>query len=311
MARLPLFPKQPRGEDDHDRGLAHDIETLRHLDRRRALGLVGLGGSALALGSCGGGSSGGTGIAPTPSPAPSPTPAPPPQPSPTPAPPPGPRPTVCTAYASETSGPFPADGTNTSSGPTSNVLPDMRFQRSDIRSSVIGSPATIASGVDLRLTLRLANVNDSCAPLSGYAVYVWHCNAMGQYSLYDLPQESYLRGVQVSDANGEVRFTTIVPGCYTGRYPHLHIEVFSSLANATSGRFAVLVSQLVIPPAVCQAVYARSGYGQSQTRFNATSIAGDSVFGDNTAAQIAAMTPATSGSVAAGYDATAVVGLAT
>jgi hypothetical protein len=159
--------------------------------------------------------------------------------------------------------------------------------------------------------LKLANVNNSCAPLTDYAVYIWHCDALGQYSLYDVPIEDYLRGVQVSDANGEVRFTTIVPGCYAGRYPHIHLEVFSSLANATNGRFAVLVSQMVIPSEVCQTVYSGSVYGQSLTRFNATSIAGDSVFGDNTPAQIAAMTPSFSGSAATGYDAMAVVGIAT
>lgn len=302
MSEATRYPALLPGDHDHDRGLAHDLEALRRLDRRRALGLMGLGGSALALSGCGGGSSPGGSFGGTPTPSPTATATPTPTPTATTG--------ACTAYAAETNGPFPADGTNTSSGPTSNVLPDTRFQRSELRQAAIPIGQT-AAGVDLRLTLTLANVNGACAPLAGHAVYIWHCNALGQYSLYDLPNETYLRGVQVSDANGRVSFTSVVPGCYAGRYPHIHFEVFSSLANATSGRFALLVSQIALPAAMCTTVYGDARYGQSLNRFNATSIAGDNVFGDNSAAQQAAMTLTASGSIAAGYDGTATIGLAT
>jgi protocatechuate 3,4-dioxygenase beta subunit len=116
--------------------------------------------------------------------------------------------------------------------------------------------------------LNVVDVNTACTPLIGYAVYLWHCDPLGQYSLYDQPNESWLRGVQVTDANSQVTFTTVFPGCYAGRFPHIHFEIFSSPANATSGRYARLVSQLAMPVEACNAVYADTTiYGASRTRF--------------------------------------------
>lgn len=216
----------------------------------------------------------------------------------------------CTADPQETAGPYPADGTNSASGSTSDVLTASGIVRSDIRSSFISS-TTVAQGVPVTLTLTLVNTNASCAALSGYAVYLWHCDRSGNYSLYTAPTESYLRGVQVTDAAGQVTFVTIFPGCYSGRYPHIHFEVFASQAAATTGRNAVLTSQLALPSAVCSEVYPNaSGYSQSVTNFAAVSIASDNVFGDNSAAQIAAMTPTMSGSVSTGYSASATIGIA-
>lgn len=287
--------------DEHDHGLAYDLETVRILSRRRALGLMGLAGGTVALAACGGEdlvvSSSTSTATPTPTPTSTSTS--------------GSGSSSCVAYAQETNGPYPADGTNTSRGSTSNVLSITSFQRQDIRSSLIGS-STVAAGVEMQVTLTLVDVNASCAPLAGYAVYMWHCDATGQYSLYDLPAESYLRGIQVTDANGQVTFTTIVPGCYAGRYPHIHFEAFSSLANATRGNYAVLISQLAIPAAVCNAVYADTAtYGSSASRFPSTSINGDNVFGDNSSAQKDAMMLAASGSAATQYSASATVGIAT
>ncbi|WP_432729278.1 intradiol ring-cleavage dioxygenase [Variovorax sp. W6] len=216
----------------------------------------------------------------------------------------------CTALPGETAGPYPADGTNTSSGSTSDILTASGIVRSDIRSSFIGT-TTQAAGVQVALTLTLANTSSSCAPLSGYAIYLWHCDRDGNYSLYSAPTESYLRGVQVTDSNGQVTFTTIFPGCYSGRWPHIHFEVFQSLSTATTGKNAILTSQLAMPSAVCSAVYPyATGYTKSVANFAAISLSTDNVFGDNTAAQIAAMTPAMSGSVSAGYTATATIGIA-
>jgi len=216
----------------------------------------------------------------------------------------------CTALPGETAGPYPADGTNTSSGSTSDILTASGIVRSDIRSSFISS-TTQAQGVLTTLTLTLVNTNSSCAPLSGYAIYLWHCDRDGNYSLYTAAAESYLRGVQVTDANGQVTFTTIFPGCYSGRWPHMHFEVFASQAAATTGRNAVLTSQLALPSAACSAVYPyATGYTSSVNNFANVSLTTDNVFSDNTAAQIAAMTPAMSGSVAAGYTATATIGIA-
>ena len=216
----------------------------------------------------------------------------------------------CLALPAETAGPYPADGTNSASGSTSDVLTASGIVRSDIRGSFISS-STVAQGVAVTLTLTLENTNASCAALAGYAIYLWHCDRSGNYSLYTAAAESYLRGVQVTDSAGQVSFTTIFPACYSGRWPHMHFEVFSSLSAATTGRNSVLTSQLALPSDVCNAIYPNvAGYSASVANLAAVSLATDNVFGDNTAAQIAAMTPTMSGSVNAGYTARAVIGLA-
>lgn len=304
-----LFSEYPRATGDHghdhDGGLTKDLETLRILNRRRALGLLGAAGGTAFIAACGGGYGSSSGSTSTPTPTATATATPTPTPTPT-----ATSNGSCVAYATETNGPYPADGTNTSRGATSNVLTMTAFQRQDIRSSLIGS-STVATGVQTDLVLTLVDVNNACSPLVGYAVYLWHCDASGSYSLYDLPAESYLRGIQVTDSNGQVTFRTIFPGCYAGRYPHIHFEAFTSLANATAGNYARLISQFAMPAAACTEVYGQSAYGSSLSRFQQTSIASDNVFGDNTAAQQTAMTLATSGSVSAGYSATATVGIAT
>jgi protocatechuate 3,4-dioxygenase beta subunit len=219
--------------------------------------------------------------------------------------------TGCIADPTETNGPYPADGTNSASGLTSNALTASGVVRSDIRSSFLGSSTATAAGVAMTLTVTVVNVNATCAPLAGFAVYIWMCDGRGRYSLYDLPNESYLRGVQVTDANGQATFTAIVPGCYAGRFPHIHFEVFSSLATATSGRYASLISQFAIPPAVCNAVYAdTTNYPTSASNFARVSISSDNVFGDNSVAQITQQTLTMTGSASAGYAAHAIVGLA-
>ena len=296
---------------DHDLGLQHDLATIasRMVGRRRALALFGAAGASGLLAGCGGGGTASAGnsttaaLLTTPAPATTTT-------------------TTatstttttssgCVALPTETNGPFPADGSNTASGLTSNVLTSSGVVRTDIRSSFVGSSTAIAAGVQLALKIKLANTSATCAPLSGYAVYLWHCDAVGKYSLYDLPNESYLRGVQVSDANGEVSFQTIVPGCYSGRYPHIHFEVYPTLASATTYRNLRLVSQLAIPSAVAGAVYSGSAaYTGSTANFARVTTSSDNVLGDNSAAQIAAMTPALTGDVTAGYAGSVTVGLA-
>jgi len=295
---------------DHGHSLAEDLPLMHALvARRRALKWFAGAGTAAMVAGCGGAGSDAsassvttvTGSTATPTPTPTPTAT--------------PAPTATTTGAcivdpTETAGPYPGDGTNTASGSTSNVLTVSGIVRSDIRSSFISS-TNVAGGVLLKITLTLVNVNATCAPLAGYAIYLWQADRQGRYSLYTAAAESYLRGVQVTDANGQVTFTTIFPGCYDGRWPHMHFEVFSSLSNALSGRFSILTSQLAMPAAACTAVYAdATTYPSSASNFARVSLSSDMVFGDNTSAQIAQQTPALTGSPSAGYTGTALIGIA-
>jgi protocatechuate 3,4-dioxygenase beta subunit len=131
----------------------------------------------------------------------------------------------------ETAGPFPGDGSN---GP--NVLTESGVVRSDITTS-FGGASGVAEGVPLTIRLRIYDLNgESVTPLPGAAVYLWHCDREGNYSLYSeaAAEENYLRGVQQADADGNLEFRTIFPAAYDGRWPHAHFEVYESLAKATS-----------------------------------------------------------------------------
>lgn len=212
---------------------------------------------------------------------------------------------TCTALPTETNGPYPADGTQTGSNPNALVLSG--FKRSDIRSS-IGTASGTATGIPLTLQITLADVANSCAALAGLAVYIWHCDKDGAYSLYTLPNENYLRGLQVSDAQGQLSFTTVFPGCYPGRWPHIHFEVYASDTTATSSPWGDwrLVSQIALPETSCRAVYANSMYGSSLSNLNRLSLSTDNVFSnDSGVTQLATVT----GSNSAGYTATITVGL--
>ncbi len=83
------------------------------------------------------------------------------------------------------------------------------------------------------------------------------------------------------DASGTATFTTVFPGCYDGRWPHIHFEVYSSLADATTSGPIVKTSQLAMPKETCEAVYAASGYESSAQNLSRTSLARDLVFGDD------------------------------
>ena len=202
----------------------------------------------------------------------------------------------CSTIPEETAGPFPGDGTN-----GKNALTLDGIVRQDIRSSIGASG--VATGVPLTVTLAL--VDAATCELANHAVYIWHCDRDGNYSMYSaaIAGENYLRGVQVSDAEGRVTFTTVFPGCYDGRWPHIHFEVYATLADTTSGRNAVATSQLALPKSTCETVYATAGYASSASNLTRTSIASDNVFGDDDGVF---QVPAISGSVA-GFDAQLVV----
>lgn len=204
----------------------------------------------------------------------------------------------CERIPEETAGPFPADGSN---GP--DVLSKAGVVRSDIRPSFAGLSGE-ASGVPLTVKLQLVELQHGCAPAAGLAVYVWHCDAAGLYSLYNrgATEQNYLRGVQESDAGGELSFTTIFPGCYRGRWPHIHFEIFRELAAAAgvgNEENRIATSQLAFPETSCAEVYGLEGYEASARTFQRVSLTRDSVFRDGVDRQMAAM----SGDAASGFTA--------
>lgn len=196
----------------------------------------------------------------------------------------------------ETAGPFPADGSN---GP--NVLDDEGIVRTDITSSIGGSSG-VADGVPIAFNLSVVDASNG-SPIPGAVVYLWHCTADGRYSIYEIREENYLRGVQVADDAGRVSFTSVFPGCYAGRWPHAHFEVYTSLEEAAAGAAPVKTSQLALPQSDCEVVYADAAYGNSSRNLSVLSLDTDGVFADGWADQLATM----AGSVSEGYAASLLV----
>ena len=161
----------------------------------------------------------------------------------------------------------------------------------------------MAKGVPLTIELTIRNLAGGA--YAGAAVYLWHCDIDGRYSLYSqgITNQNYLRGVQEADASGKVTFTSIFPAAYSGRWPHIHFEVYPTLAKANSSANKISTSQLALPEKVCSTVYATSGYEQSVRNLAGTSLSSDNVFSDGWAQQLATVT----GDVSAGYVANLVV----
>lgn len=203
----------------------------------------------------------------------------------------------CATIPEETAGPFPGDGSN-----GVNVLKESGVVRSDITRSFGDSAGGTAEGVPLTVTLTVVDAASGCGtPKKGAAVYLWHCDREGAYSLYSegVTDENYLRGVQETDEKGQVTFKSVFPGCYEGRWPHIHFEVYDSLADATAATSITNTSQLAFPKDVCDTVYASDGYGRSVTNLSRLSLETDGIFSDGHDQQMAAM----KGSVAGGYTA--------
>lgn len=213
---------------------------------------------------------------------------------------------ACSATPIETRGPFPGDGTNGGLRPI-NVLALEGVVRRDIRDSFAGL-AGRAEGVPIELEIALVGAGSDCGAWPGRAIYLWHNDAAGAYSLYDRTDVNYLRGLQAADAQGHVRFASVVPGCYGGRYPHCHFEVFASVEAAFAGAAPLLVSQLAFPDAECRAIYRGDArYGDSLANLDRLPIGRDFVFGDADAAGQARQTIALRGDPASGYRGTATV----
>jgi protocatechuate 3,4-dioxygenase beta subunit len=276
-------PHGPGEVEDHDRGLLFDMQRL--VGRRQALAV--LGGTALAaLAGCTASTSGTSNASTASSSAAA-----------------GGTASVADVdvIPEETAGPYPADGSN-----GKNVLSESGVVRSDIRSS-FGSSTTTADGVPLTIRLTLVEA-DGDTPVEGAAVYLWHCDRAGQYSMYDraVADENYLRGVQASGADGTVTFTSVFPACYSGRWPHIHFEVYRSVDEATAAGQLLATSQVALPEATCATVYATTGYEQSVRNLARVSLTQDMVFADDGGvSQLATM----SGDVSGGYTAALTVGL--
>lgn len=257
---------------DHDRGLAFDLATLR--SRRQALLLFGGAGLA-TLAACTTTPDATDGASATTTTEPADT---------------------CAPIPEETAGPFPGDGSN-----GRNILTESGIVRRDVRSS-FGSASGTARGVPLTVELTVTDASSGCSALAGAAVYVWHCDAEGNYSMYSdaAAGENYLRGVQEADDDGRITFTSIFPGAYPGRWPHIHFQVYPSLAEATAAGEETRTSQLALPADVCEAVYATDGYPGSARNLRQTWMERDNVFSDDGGrSQLATVT----GNASSGYTA--------
>jgi protocatechuate 3,4-dioxygenase beta subunit len=181
---------------------------------------------------------------------------------------------ACAVTPTETVGPYPS-------------LVDLF--RSDIREG--------KSGTLLTLTIRVVNTANGCAAVPNANVEIWHVDAAGNYSQYGTQTtQTYLRGIQTTNSNGDVTFTTIYPGWYQGRATHIHVEV------TMAGR-SVKVTQIAFPESVNNTVHASGVYASRGT--NPISNLSDGIFSDSLSSEI--VTP--TGSVGGGYAATFQVGI--
>lgn len=181
---------------------------------------------------------------------------------------------TCAVTPTETIGPYPS-------------RTDMF--RSDIRENRGGTPLTLA--------VKVVNVNSSCAAVAGADVEIWHVDAAGDYSQYgSQTAATFLRGIQTTNAAGEVTFTTIYPGWYQGRATHIHAEV------TMSGR-SIKVTQIAFPESVNNAVHATGVYASRGA--NPVSNQSDGIFADSLASEL--VTP--TGSPSSGYSATFQIGV--
>lgn len=258
-----------RPEDDVvDQGAGFDMATL--LTRRRVMSVAGIGAGALALAACSSSSStsSATGGASGSS-------------------------TSSGEIPQETNGPYPADGTN-----GVNVLEESGIVRSDVTSSLDGGETV--DGVPLTFTFTLTDMANGDAVFAGAAVYLWHCDAEGRYSMYTsgVEDETWLRGIQIADAAGEVTFKTIVPGCYPGRWTHFHFEVYPDAESAKTVENAIATSQVAFPQEMLDSVYSLSAYGSSaQNLAQIGGLDGDNIFSDGYDLQMGTF----SGDTSSGY----------
>lgn len=192
---------------------------------------------------------------------------------------------TCAVTPSETEGPYP-DKTG--------MINNSAFYRRDVTE---GKP-----GLPLMLVLTVVNANSGCSAVANANVEIWHCDAAGNYSEYSQPGfdgtgQTFLRGVQTTDSNGQVTFTTIYPGWYMGRATHIHVDVFVN-------RSLVKTTQVAFPETTTASVYSSGVYASKGQ--NPTSNTSDNVFSDGTQSEMATLTGITS----SGYTASLTIGIA-
>lgn len=181
---------------------------------------------------------------------------------------------VCELIPSETEGPFPLDLTE-----------NQTFYRSDVRED--------RTGIRLNLKLKINGVGN-CGAMQNVRVNIWHCDKDGLYSGYSNSQNqgqaglTYLRGYQITDSNGEVNFTTIFPGWYSGRICHIHFQV------RTSSSYAV-VSQMAFDTAIKNGIYAANSSIYTKGADPMT-FSSDNIFSDGYSLQLCTLTQNSDGS---------------
>jgi len=210
----------------------------------------------------------------------------------------------CVQSASETNGPYPADGSNTAGDGSSTKLDKVYTGSPIIRRDITDSNYP---GVPLTLNISLQNVRSSCATLPNYYIYIWHCTPSGVYSAYTAStnggshssSENYFRGIQQTDSNGECTFTTVYPGWYTGRAIHIHAEVYAGLDDASP----VKITQFAFPMSINKTVAAKTSYGYKGTS-GMLDNSNDNIFSDGTSTE---MLTVSSDSSTGGYTASIAV----
>jgi protocatechuate 3,4-dioxygenase beta subunit len=186
--------------------------------------------------------------------------------------------TNCSITPSETEGPFPTKV------PASFIRKDITDGR---------------TGVALAVNITIKNANAGCAALAGARVDVWHCDKDGYYSEYggsgmqsaNLTAVDFLRGRQVTDDNGLVGFTSVFPGWYSGRAPHIHVHVYNEAGKS------LLVTQIAFPYDVTNTLYTTAQAKGYTKGTQDTTNERDGVFSDGYTTELATLL----GSVTNGY----------
>jgi protocatechuate 3,4-dioxygenase beta subunit len=195
-----------------------------------------------------------------------------------------PTPTKTSAPRGATSTPPPVAANTADNAPSCVVKPaltegpffvDERLNRSDIRSDTM--TGAVRDGTPLALTFAVSEAGAACTPLAGVMVDVWQCDALGVYSdaqdpTFNTKGQDYLRGFQLTDAQGRATFTTIYPGWYPGRTVHIHFKVRTNPNEQRGGEFT---SQLFFDDALTDQVHVAQPYarkGSGRTRNDADSI---------------------------------------